>query len=104
MVNDAVDRHPLRLDAETVVLLLHLRIVRVLHLALVTLPIILTRAIVQRRGLVHVIFPLIVSVHYQVEDFQLLGHRGREKKQKRGMKEEKEREETDQERETEIKE
>ena len=78
MVNDAVDSHPLRLDAETVVLLLHLRIVRVLHLALVTLPIILTRAIVQRRGLVHVIFPLIVSVHYQVEDFQLLGHRGRE--------------------------
>lgn len=80
MVNDAVNRHPLRLDAEAVVLLLHLRVVRVLHLALITLAIILTRAIVQGWGLVHVILPLIVPVHNQVEDFQLMGHRGREKK------------------------
>lgn len=80
MVNNAVHSHPLWLDAETVVLLLHLCVVRVLHLPLITLPIVLTRSIVQRWGLVHVIFPLIVSVHYQVEDFQLVGHRGREKK------------------------
>lgn len=76
VVDDTVDRHPLWLDAKTIVFLLHLSIVWIFHLALVTLPIILTRAIVQRGGLIHVILPLVVSVHYQVEDFQLMGHRG----------------------------
>lgn len=76
VVDDPVDGHPLWLDAKTIVLLLHLGIVRVLHLALVTLAIVLTRAIVQGWGLIHVILPLVVSVHHQVEDFQLVGHRG----------------------------
>lgn len=77
VVDNTVDGHPLWFDAKTIVLLLHLGIVRIFHLALVTLPIVLTRAIVQGWGLIHVILPLVVSVHYQVEDFQLLGNRGR---------------------------
>lgn len=86
MVDDAVDSHPLWLDAKPVVLLLHLSIVRVLHLALVTLPVILTRAIVQGWRLIHVIFPLVVAIHYQVEDLQLREQRGMEKRQRPNSK------------------
>ena len=80
VVDDAVDGHPLRLDAKAIVLLFHLRVVRVLHLAFIALPVVLTGAVVQGRGLIHVILSLVVSVHYQVEDLQLKGHRrgGRE--------------------------
>lgn len=81
MVDDTVDSHPLWLDAKTIVLLLHLSIVWVFHFTLVTLPIILARAIVQGRGLIHVILPLVVSVHNQMEDFQLIGHRKTRKRQ-----------------------
>lgn len=86
MVDDPVDGHPLGLDAKAIVLLLHLGVVRVLHLALVTLPVILPRAIVQGRGLIHVVLPLVVPVHDQVEDLQLTGHTGGEERRSRHPK------------------
>ena len=80
VVDDTVDGHPLWLDAKTIVLLLHLSIVWVFHFTLVTLPIILAGAIVQGWGLIHVILPLVVSIHNQMEDFQLTGHRKKGKR------------------------
>lgn len=68
VVDDAVDHHPLGLDAVLVVLLFQDGILGVLGPPLLALrPAVLllaARAVVQARGLVHVRLPLVVPVHH----------------------------------------
>ena len=72
MVQDAVDHHPLGLDAVAVEALLHLGIERVLVLPLLTLAVLITRAVVKGRWLVHVVLSLVVAIHHCVVELQLL--------------------------------
>ena len=74
VVDDAVHRHPLGFDAVAVEALLHAAVQGVLAVSpLVTLGVIVPGAVIQGRGLVHVVLALVVAVHDQVEDLQLGG-------------------------------
>lgn len=72
MVQDAVDHHPLGLDAVAVEALLHLGIERVLVLPLLALTVLIAGAIIKGRWLVHIVFSLVVAVHHGVVQLQLL--------------------------------
>lgn len=66
VVEDAVDDHPLRLDAVAVEALLHDGVLRVFALSLLDVQLLLPRAVVIRGRLVHVVLALIVAVHDRV--------------------------------------
>lgn len=66
VVQDAVNHHPLRLDAIAVEALLHLGIERVLVLPFLTFAILITGAVVKGWWLVHVILSLVVAIHHRV--------------------------------------
>lgn len=71
VVQDAVDHHPLRLDAIAVEPLLHLCVVRVFVLPFLPLAVLISRAIVKGWWLIHVVLPLVVAVHHGVVELQL---------------------------------
>lgn len=75
VVYDALDHHPLGLDAIFVVFVLQHGVLWVFGSPLLALPhsvlILCTRTVIQAGGLVHVGLPLVVSVHHRVEDLQL---------------------------------
>ena len=73
MVDDAVDHHPLGLDAVAVEALLHGGVLGVLSLPLLALQLLVPRAVVVGRRLVHVVLALVVSVHHRVVQLQLRG-------------------------------
>ena len=75
MVDDAVDDHPLGLDAVAVEALLHDGVLRVFALPLLDVQLLLPGAVVVRRRLVHVVLPLVVTVHDRVVELQL-GQKG----------------------------
>lgn len=66
-----MNHHPLHLDAEAVVFLLHLGVGRVFDLPLVALVLISLTSEVYGRRFVHVIFALVVSEHHLTMHFQL---------------------------------
>lgn len=77
VVDDALDHHPLRLDAIFVVFVVHYGVLRVFGPPLLALPHpVLILLVVQAGRLVHVRLPLVVPVHHRVEDLKLEG-RGR---------------------------
>lgn len=82
VVDDAVDHHPLRLDAIFVVLVIQLGVLGVLGPPLLALPrpvlVLAARPVIQAGRLVHVRLPLVVSVHHRVEDLKLEEGRGTE--------------------------
>lgn len=79
MVDDAVDHHPLRLDAISVVLVFQDGVLGVLGPPLLALShsvlVLSARPVIQAGRLVHVRLSLVVSVHHRVEDLQLEGKR-----------------------------
>lgn len=90
VVQDAVDHHPLGLDAIAVEPLLHLGILGVLVLPLLPLAVLVPRAVVKGWWLIHVVLPLVVAVHDGVVELQLqqegatlspwaVGQRGKER-------------------------
>lgn len=71
MVQDAVDHHPLGLDAIAVEALLHLGILGILVLPLLPLAVLIPRAVVEGWRLIHVVLALVVAVHDGVVELQL---------------------------------
>lgn len=71
VVQDAVDHHPLGLDAIAVEPLLHLCVVRVFVLPFLPLAVLVSRAIIKGWWLIHVVLPLVVAVHHGVVELQL---------------------------------
>lgn len=75
VVYDALDHHPLGLDAVSVVFVLQHGVLWVFGPPLLALsyPVLVfcARAVIQTGGFVHVCLPLVVSVHHRVEDLQL---------------------------------
>lgn len=71
MVQDTVNHHPLHLDAEAVVFLLHPSVGGVFLLSLFTFVLFSLNAEVYGRGLVHVVLALVVSEHHLTVHLQL---------------------------------
>lgn len=66
-----MDDHPLRLDAVAVEALLHHGVLGVFALPLLTVQLLLSGAVIVRRGFVHVVLTLVVPVHDGVVQLQL---------------------------------
>lgn len=68
VIDDAVNHHPLRFDAVFVVLVFQDGVLGILGPPLFTLPhsvlVLSSRAVIQTGRLIHVCFPLVVSVHH----------------------------------------
>lgn len=79
VVYDAVNHHPLGLDAVFVVFVFQQGVVGIFGPPLLALAhsvlVLCARSVVQAGGLVHVGLPLVVSVHHRVEDLQLKDER-----------------------------
>lgn len=71
MVQNTVNHHPLHLDAEAVVLLLHPSVGGVFLLSLVTLVLISLNTEVCGRWLIHVVLALVVPEHHLTVHLQL---------------------------------
>lgn len=75
MVEYPVDNHPLRFNAIAVEALLHYSILGVFALPLLAVELLLSGAVVIRRGFVHVVFALVVPIHDGVIQLQLHNHK-----------------------------
>lgn len=71
MIQDTVNHHPLHLDAEAVVLVLHLSIGGIFFLPLFALLLLSIDAEVYGWGFVHVVLALVVSEHNLTVHLQL---------------------------------
>lgn len=83
VVDDAVDHHPLGLDAIFVVLVFQNGVLGVFGPPLLALShavlVLSARPVIQAGRLVHVRLPLVVPEHHRVEDLQLEGGIRRER-------------------------
>lgn len=75
VVEYPVDDHPLWFNAVAVEALLHHSVVGVFALPLLVVELLLSGAVVVRRGLVHVVLTLVVPIHDGVIQLQLHNHR-----------------------------
>lgn len=75
MVEYPVDDHPLWFNAIAVEALLHHSILGVFALPLLAVELLLSGAVVVRRGVVHVVLTLVVPIHDGVIQLQLHSHR-----------------------------
>lgn len=66
VVDYPVDDHPLWFDAIAVEALLHHSILGVFALPLLIVELLFSRAVVERRRLIHVVLPLVVPIHDRV--------------------------------------
>lgn len=71
VIEDAVNHHPLHLDAKAVILLLHLGIDGVFVLPFFTLIFITFTSKVYGWGFIHIILALVISEHHLTMQFQL---------------------------------
>ena len=82
MVEYPVDNHPLRFNAVAVEALLHHGVLGVFALPLLAVELLLPRAVVVRRRLVHVVLALVVPIHDGVIQLQLHEQQSSQKKTK----------------------